>query len=102
MGSFLVAQPLSLDRKIQKELILATSDRTMAQVLILCYLAHLPPSLIGYHEISHHCALCLSLVNSKILHASRTFKKIKMGTTILGANTIGNSKMKMKPGSLIK
>jgi hypothetical protein len=32
----------------------------------------------------------------------RRFKRTKTGTTMLGANTIGNSKIKIKPGSFIK
>ena len=39
---------------------------------------------------------------SNILHAIRKFKEIKMGTMMLGANTIGNSKMNSKPGSFIQ
>ncbi len=44
--------------------------------------------------------LLLFLVISNILHANRKFRKIKMGTTMLGASTMGNSMM--KPGSFIQ
>ena len=40
------------------------------------------------------------LIISNILHANRKFRKIKIGKTMLNANTMGNSMM--KPGSFIQ
>ncbi len=39
---------------------------------------------------------------TKIPHACNRFREMKMGMTILGARTIGNSKIKLNPGSLIQ
>ena len=38
----------------------------------------------------------------KAPHANRRLKKINMGTTMPGAITIGNSKIKTNPGSFIQ